>query len=301
MNSKNVIIDRIDLLRKKHDACILAHVYQHPDIQDIADHIGDSLVLSKIAEKNNAEIIIFCGVTFMAETAHILSPEKTVLLPKHNAGCDLADMASIEDLQQLKQQHPDAKVVCYINSSAEIKAASDICCTSANALSIIDSLDADEIIFAPDKNLGTYVSEHTSKKIILWDGYCYVHENIQPKTILSLQKEHPNAEVIVHPECNKLVRDLADCVGGTAKMAAYVQKSDCSEFIVGTEDNFIHHLKKKDPSKIYYPVDTQCFGMRAITLKGVLESIEQQKNKITLPLSIRTKAYKTIQAMMKQS
>jgi quinolinate synthase len=295
------IIERIERLRNTQDICILAHVYQDPEIQDIADHTGDSLALSKIAQRNDAEIIVFCGVSFMAETAHILSPDKTVLLPKKTAGCDLADMATIDDLEKMKQQHPKAKVVCYVNSTAEIKAASDICCTSANAVPIIRSLDAEEVIFIPDKNLGSFVAEQTNKNIILSDGFCYVHENIQPKTIQSLQTKYPDAEVIVHPECNKSVRNLADCVGGTAKMTQYVKQSSCEEFIVGTEDNFIHHLKKNASEKTYHPVNTQCYGMRSITLSDVLKSIEQKQTKITLPDSIRTKAYKTIQAMMKES
>ena len=301
MDTKKRIIDKIQQLKKTNDILILAHFYQDPDIQDIADHTGDSLALSKMAEKNDAKTIVFCGVSFMAETAHILSPDKTVLLPKTTAGCDLADMGSIEDLQNLKQQHPEAKVVCYINSTAEIKASSDICCTSANAVKIVESLDCEEVIFIPDKNLGSYVSEQTNKKIILSDGFCYVHENIEPGTIRSLKQKYPDADVIVHPECNKPVRDLADCIGGTARMTAYVKESACEEFIVGTEDNFIHHLKKNCPDKSYIPVNTQCYGMRTITLSDVLASIEQQKTKITLPESVRTKAYKTIQAMMKES
>ena len=301
MNNNINIINRINRLKKTQDICILAHVYQNPEIQDIADYTGDSLALSKIAEKNESNIIVFCGVSFMAETAHILNPNKTVLLPKKTAGCDLADMASVDDLKKMEQQHPKAKIVCYINSTAEIKAASDICCTSANAVSIVESLDCDEVIFIPDKNLGSYVAEQSNKNIILSDGFCYVHENIQPETIKSLNQDHPNAEVIVHPECNKAVRDLADCVGGTARMTAYIKESSCEEFIVGTEDNFIHHLKKNCPDKSYYPVNTQCYGMRTITLPDVLTSIEQNKTKITIPASVRTKAYKTIQAMMKKS
>jgi quinolinate synthase len=295
------IIDKIDRLKRKNRVIILAHVYQPPDIQYIADYTGDSLELCKIAKKNDADIIVFCGVVFMAETANILSPDKTILLPKISAGCDLSDMASIDELRIIKKRHPEAKVVCYINSSAEIKAESDICCTSANALSIVESITAEEIIFVPDKNLGSYIAKHSNKKIILWDGYCYVHEYILPDAILTQKNKHPNARIIVHPECNKKVRNLADYIGGTAKMCSYVQKSICSEFIVGTEDNFIHHLKKNNPLKTFYPVDTQCFGMRVLTLEDVLRSIEERKINIRVPKSIRTKAYKTIQDMMKQS
>ncbi len=295
------MIKKIDALKKEDQILILAHVYQPPEIQDIADYTGDSLALSKIAKENDAEIIVFCGVQFMAETAHILSPEKLVLLPKLNAGCNLADMATIEELKNVKEKHPDAKVVCYINSSAEIKAESDICCTSANAVEIVNSLESHDLIFLPDKNLGSYVEEHTKKNIILWDGCCYVHEDIKPEIIKSLKKKHSHAEFIAHPECNKSIRQLADCVGGTAKMSSHVANSECNEFIVGTEDNFIHHLKKHNPNKIFYPVDTQCNGMRIIKLEDILETIEKRTNVITLPKTIRTKAYKTIDAMMKQS
>lgn len=301
MKSNSEMIKKIDALKKENNILILAHVYQHPEIQNIADYVGDSLALSKIAKENDVEIIVFCGVRFMAETAHILSPEKLVLLPRFNAGCDLADMATIEELKNVKEKHPDAKVVCYINSSAEVKAESDICCTSANAVDIVNSIDCDEVVFLPDKNLGSFVGEQTEKNIILWDGYCYVHEDIKAGTIQSLKQKHPHVEVIVHPECNRPIRKLADCVGGTAKMSSYVADSECNEFIVGTEDNFIHHLKKHNPNKKFYPVGTQCNGMRTIILEDIIQAIEQRKNRITLPKLIRTKAYKTIDAMMKQS
>jgi len=301
MAQNTTLVTKINKMKKEQNILILSHVYQQPEIQDIADHIGDSLALSKIAQDNDAETIVFCGVKFMAETAHILSPEKTVLLPKMNAGCDLADMATIQQLDTVKQKYPYAKVVCYINSSAEIKAESDICCTSANAVNIVTSLEEETILFIPDKNLGSYVAEHTDQTIIPWDGYCYVHEHIQPDIINTLKKTHPSAEIIVHPECSKPIRDLADCIGGTAKMYKYVQQSSCTSFIVGTEDNFIHHLKKGNPEKTFYPVNTECKGMRTITLPDILETIEKRKNIITLPKKIRTKAYKTIDAMMKLS
>ena len=301
MNTNQRLIDEIQLLKKQKNAVILSHVYQDSEIQDIADYVGDSLALSKKAIRTNAEIILFCGVKFMAETAHILNPEKTILLPHSNAGCDLADMATIEQLMNKKQEYPNAAVVCYINSSAKIKAESDICCTSANALKIVQSLKEEKIIFLPDRNLGEYVEEQTSKKIIRWNGYCYVHEDINPKAIESLKQKHPTSEVIVHPECNKKVRDLADCIGGTAKMSSYVKESDCNDFIVGTEDNFIHHLKKHNPNKTFHPVNTKCKGMRKITLEDVKESLEKQKINITLLEPIRLKAKKTLENMMNLS
>lgn len=291
-------IHQINELKKEHNAIILSHVYQEKDIQSIADFTGDSLALSKKVIDSNADTIVFCGVTFMAETAHILNPKKTILLPNKSAGCDLADMATLDQLGQEKKAHPNAAVVCYINSSAEIKANSDICCTSANAVSIVQSLQEDEVIFLPDKNLGSYISELTSKKIWLWDGYCYVHEDINPKTILALQKKHPHAETIVHPECNTAVRKLADCVGGTAKMAKYVSESQCQEFIVGTEDNFIYSLQQNNPNKRFFPVLTHCRGMKSTTITDVINALTLNQFEITLPESIRLKAYKTLERMM---
>lgn len=298
MQAKQQIIDEIQKMKKEQNAVILAHVYQDPDIQDIADHIGDSLALSKKAIDIDASTIVFCGVKFMAETAHILNPAKKVLLPHLHAGCDLADMATIQQLKKQKEQHPNAAVVCYINSSAEIKAESDICCTSANAIKVVESINQEEVLFLPDKNLGSYVEEKTNKKIIPWNGYCYVHEDIQPKTIQSLKQKHPTAEVIVHPECNKTIRNLADCIGGTAKMATYVKQSHCKEFIVGTEDNFIHHLKKQNPAKIFHSVHTKCKSMRKISLADVKQALEQKKHMITLEEPIRLKALKTLENMM---
>ena len=298
MNNNYQFIQKINDLKKEHNAIILSHVYQEGAIQSIADFTGDSLALSKKVIKSEADTIVFCGVRFMAETAHILNPDKTILLPNKSAGCDLADMATITQLEQEKKAHPDAAVVCYINSSAEIKANSDICCTSANAVSIVKSLKEDEIIFLPDKNLGSYVSEFTSKKIWLWNGFCYVHEDINPQTILSLKKKYPSSETIVHPECNKEVRNLADCIGGTAKMASYVKESTCNEFIVGTEDNFIYTLQQKNTDKKFHPVSTRCKGMGTITLTDVINSLEQKQHTITLPESIRLKAYKTLENMM---
>jgi quinolinate synthase len=295
------MLNDIKSLKKEHNAIILAHVYQDAAIQSIADIVGDSLALSKEAMAADADIIVFCGVRFMAETAHILNPEKTILLPSLNAGCELADMATIEQLKKEKENHPNAAVVCYINSSAEIKAASDICCTSANAVEIVQSLPQKEILFLPDKNLGSYVAEFTNKQIKLWDGYCYVHENINPQTITSLKETYPSSKIIVHPECNPIVRALADCIGGTAKMAQYVKTSNDNEFIVGTEDNFIHHLQKHNPHKQFHPVLTRCIGMEKITINDVKEALEQQKHVITLPKSIRLKAYSTLENMMKVS
>lgn len=291
----------INRLKKEKNAIILAHVYQKGEIQDIADFIGDSLALSKKAMETSAEIIVFCGVSFMAETAHILNPEKTVLLPCLDAGCGLADMATINQLKKQKEKYPEAAVVSYVNSTAEIKALSDVCCTSANALDIVTAMNQDTILFIPDKNLGSYIAEKCDKKIVLWDGYCYVHENIDPKTIKELKKQHPTAEIIVHPECPKSIRDLADFIGGTGHMSRYVKESDCTEFIVGTEDNFSYRLKKDNPNKLFYPVNTSCEGMRKSSLTDVKNALEKEQYKITIDKDICEKAYKALETMMNLS
>ena len=295
------IIQDINRLKKEKNAVILAHVYQDGATQDIADFIGDSLALSKKAVDTDAELIVFCGVSFMAETAHILNPDKTVLLPKLEAGCGLADMATIEELQKQKEKYPNAAVVSYVNSSAEIKSISDVCCTSANAVDIVNNVDEKTVLFVPDKNLGSYVAEHTDKKIILWDGYCYVHENITPDLINDMKKKHPAAEVIVHPECTKQVRDIADFIGGTGHMANYVKESDTKEFIVGTEDNFAYRLRKDNPKKTFYEVKTTCVGMRKITLSDVKDALDKEQHKITIDEDVRKKAYKALENMMNMS
>jgi len=300
MSSQQRIQQILDL-KKEKKAIILAHVYQEPEIQDIADFVGDSLGLSKKAMKTDAKTIVFCGVSFMAETAYILNPEKTVLLPEKTAGCTLADMATVKQLREMKKKHPHAAVVSYVNSTAEIKAESDICCTSANAVTIVDSLDQDEILFLPDKNLGSYVAEQTDKDIILWNGYCSVHEQIRPETIQHLKKQHPNAEVIAHPECNPDVRALSDMIGSTSKMTSYVSTSESAEFIVATEDNFIHHVQTKNPTKTFYPVGTICTGMRKINLETLYQSFLEERYKVSLPEGIRQKAKKALDAMMEVS
>jgi len=301
MDEKTHLIAEIQQLKEQLNAVVLAHVYQDASIQSLADFTGDSLALSKTAVSTDADIIVFCGVSFMAETAHILNPEKTVLLPAYEAGCDLADMATLAQLLQKKKEYPHAKVVGYVNSSAEIKAASDCCCTSANAVNVVEYIDADEILFLPDKNLGSYIAEQTDKTIHLWDGYCYVHEHINPKTVRTLQTTHLSAETIAHPECNKTIRDLADVIGSTSKMAQYVQESSTKEFIICTEDNFIHHLQSRNPEKTYYPVHTTCQGMRHITLPQLYQCLKEQKHVITLPEDIRKNAKKALDNMMKVS
>lgn len=299
--NKELLIEQINQFKKEKNAIILAHVYQDPAIQDIADFIGDSLALSKKAVDADADLIVFCGVKFMAETAHILNPSKTVLLPSYDAGCGLADMATFEKLKQEKRKYPDAAVVSYVNSSAEIKAASDICCTSSNAVDIVNALKQDTILFLPDKNLGSYIAEQSDKQIILWDGYCYVHQNITPQHIKQLKKQHPDAEVIVHPECPKKVRHLSDFIGGTGPMTSYAKQSTSNEFIVGTEDNFVYRLQSVNPDKTFYSVQTQCEGMRKSSLVDVKQSLAKEQYRISIDENIRKKAYKALDNMMKLS
>lgn len=300
MNNQE-LINQIDQLKKEKNAILLAHVYQDGPVQDIVDFTGDSLALSKKAVDTDADIIVFCGVSFMAETAHILNPKKKVLLPHLDAGCDLADMATVEKLRQQKKKYPGAAVVSYVNSSTEVKAESDICCTSSNAVDIVNSMKEDTVLFVPDKNLGSYVAEQSEKEIILWDGFCYVHQDIDPVTIQGLQKKHPDSEVIVHPECPKPVRDLADVIGGTGHMAKYVKMSETNEFIVGTEDNFVYRLKKDNPDKMFYPVNTHCEGMRKTSLSDVYHSLRDEQHEITIAEPIRQKAYKALAKMMNRS
>ena len=249
----NRVLQNIKDLKKKRRALILAHVYQREEVQDMADFTGDSLALSKMAVDTDAKVIVFCGVRFMAETAAILNPDKVVLIPQKDAGCPLADMAGVEDLLTQKKEYSGVAVVSYVNSSASIKAASDICCTSSNAVEVVNSLKEDQVLFVPDKNLGRFVASKTKKKIILWDGFCYVHhESIKPEEIKSMKIKHPRAEIMAHPECQPEVIDLADFVGSTSQMAEYVAKNKSREFIVGTERGMLHALQKKNPDKRFY-------------------------------------------------
>jgi quinolinate synthase len=235
----------------------------------------------------------------MAETAYLLNPLKTVLLPDENAGCGLADMATVEQLKSKKKEYPEAAVVSYVNSSAAIKAESDICCTSANAIDVINSLHHDQILFPPDRNLGSYVSECTGKKNIQWEGFCYVHEYINLSQLRKLKKKNPEAKIIVHPECTTPVRHFADFIGSTSQMSRYVAQSDQNEFIVGTEDNFVYRLQVDNPEKIFYPVGTLCSGMNQITLEKIKFALEQIKYKIYLPEEIRSKAKHALDKMLR--
>ncbi|RLF62219.1 MAG: quinolinate synthase [Thermoplasmata archaeon] len=293
-------VEKIEKLKKQHNAIILAHNYQLPEIQDIADLLGDSLDLAKKATKTDAKNIIFCGVGFMAESAKILNPEKNVIIPDINARCPMAAMVNPEKLIKLKQKHPDAEVVAYINTTAEVKALSDICCTSSNGVRVVKSLSSKKIIFIPDQNLGNYVKKQVDdKEIIIWPGFCATHQNIRKTDIIKLKKEHPNAEILVHPECRMEVIDISDYAFSTNGMVNHVKKSDKKEFIIGTEKELCYRLKKENPSKNFYPVKSAiCPNMKKITLDKVLKSLENLEPKIILSDEIMEKAYKPLKRMM---
>jgi quinolinate synthase len=295
------LAERISALKKERNAVILAHNYQPGEVQDIADFVGDSLDLSQRAAETDADVIVFCGVHFMAETASILCPDKVVLLPDKNAGCPMADMITAESLWAKKKEHPRAAVVCYINSSAEVKAESDVCCTSANAVKVVESMDAREILFVPDQYLGHYVSTKTGKKMILWPGFCPTHVRIKPERIKELKREYPQAKVVVHPECTPEVIALADEVLSTSGMCRYAQRDEVREMIVGTEVGIIHRLKKENPGKRFIPISEQaiCPNMKLITLEKVLWSLEDMSPEVKVPEGIRLRAKAAVDKMLK--
>ncbi|MCJ7522972.1 MAG: quinolinate synthase NadA, partial [Dehalococcoidia bacterium] len=277
-------------LKEARNAVILVHNYQLGEIQDIGDFVGDSLELSQKAAKTDAGVIVFCGVHFMAETASILCPDKVVLLPDVHAGCPMADMITAEALRDKKREVPGATVVCYVNTTAEVKAESDICCTSANAVKIVESLDpAVQIIFVPDQYLGGYVGSKTGRQMVLWPGYCPTHSRIQPGHIARLKEEYPQAKVIIHPECRPDVISLADEVLSTGGMCRFVRETDARDIIVGTEIGIIHRLRKESPDKRYIHASEQavCPRMKLITLEKVLWSLEDMTPVVKVPEDIR--------------
>jgi len=294
------LAERILKLKRERNAVFLVHNYQLGEVQDIADFVGDSLELSQKAAKTEADVIVFCGVHFMAETAAILCPDKTVLLPDEHAGCPMADMLTAEQLRQKKKELPNATVVCYVNSTAEVKAESDICCTSANAGKVVESLDNDEILFVPDQYLGHYVSNRTDKKLNLWPGYCPTHVRILPRDIIRLKQEYPQAKAVVHPECRPDVIAVADEVLSTGGMIRYARREDVGEMIVGTELGIIHRLRKENPGKRFIPVSEQaiCPNMKLITLEKVLWSLEEMSPEVKVPEAIRLKAKTAVDRML---
>ncbi len=297
----NDIAAKIKKLKTEKDAVILAHNYQIGQVQDIADFVGDSLQLSIEASRTESSIIVFCGVHFMAETAKILNPGKKVLLPDKDSGCPMADMITAADLKKLKAGHPGAVVICYVNSTAEVKALSDICCTSSNAVKVVESVPPDEdIIFIPDKYLGSYVQSKTGRKMILWNGYCPTHVRINARNIIELKRKHLDAEVVVHPENTPDVIEVADRVESTGGMLRYVKESPKKTFIIGTETGIIHRLKKENPGKVFIPAMDRaiCPNMKLITLEKVLWSLEREETEVIVPEDIARKAKSAIDRMI---
>ena len=291
---------KIKNLLKKRKAIMLAHNYQPPEIQDLADLCGDSLELSIKAAQTDAEVIVFCGVHFMAETASILSPDKTVLLPRKDAGCPMADMITLEALKARLDNLSSIPVVTYVNSSASVKSLSTICCTSSNAIKVANSLDAAEVLMTPDRNLAKYVASHTSKKIHFWDGYCPIHEILTPEDVKKAKQVHQDAIFVAHPECRPEVLSLADNVLSTSGMIRYARKSKSNAFIVGTEVGLLYPLKKANPDKDFYPASMamECPDMKKITLPDVARSLEFMEGQVKVPENIQRPALIAVQRML---
>ena len=295
------LIEKINDLKKQRNAVIIAHNYQRDEVQDIADFTGDSLGLSIQASQTDADVIVFCGVHFMAETASILSPEKIVLLPDEHAGCPMADMIDADQLRSIKKEHPRAQVVSYVNTTAEVKAETDVCCTSSNALKVVKKLqDVPEIIFVPDQYLGGYVSTQTGRRFVLWNGYCPTHVKIQPGDIVKKKELYPKAKVMAHPECTPAVLDLADEVLSTEGMCRYASQSDAAEIIVATEVGIIHRLEKENPGKRFIAAseNATCPNMKKITLEKILWALEKMQYEVKVPEDIRVKALSAVNRMV---
>ncbi len=292
--------EKIRSLLKEKNAILLAHNYQDPAIQDVADLCGDSLELSMKAAETDADIIVFCGVHFMAETASILSPQKTVLLPRLDAGCPMADMIDEEALQAKLETLPDVPVVTYVNSTAAVKALSTVCCTSANVIKIANSLESDEILMTPDKNLAQYAASQTNKKIHIWEGYCPTHDKLKAADAEKAKQKHPEAVFIAHPECRPEVLELADEVASTSGMIRYAKESDKQAFIIGTETGLLYGLKKANPEKEFYPASEKmvCPNMKKNRLEDVVRSLETMEGEVKVPEEIRVPALQAVQKML---
>ncbi len=304
------ITEEIKRLKEEKNAIILAHYYQTSDIQDIADFIGDSLALSQKAESNNADIILFAGVKFMAETAKILAPEKKVLIPDLMAGCSLADSCNPDDFKRFINQNPGRTVISYVNTTAEIKALTDIICTSSNALKIVESLPRDEkIIFAPDRNLGNYIKNQTDRDIIVWDGACHVHEEFSLEAIVDIKKSYPEAKIIVHPECELPVRLVADFIGSTSALLNYTMEDNSDTYIIATEPGIIHQMRKSSPDKNFIPAPakdstcgcSECNFMKLITLKKIYNTLKFEQPEIILDTKLMELARRPIKRMLEIS
>jgi quinolinate synthase len=295
------LVNEILKLKEKRKAIILAHNYQIGEVQDIAEFVGDSLGLSQKAAKTEAEVIVFCGVHFMAETAKILSFEKTVLMPDLNAGCAMANMITLRQLKEIKKRHPEVVVVCYVNTTAEIKAESDYCCTSANAVKVVQAIPKEkEILFIPDKYLGDYASKQTNRNMILWEGYCPTHRRILAEDILKKKALYTKAEVLVHPECTPDVIAMADKVLSTSGICKYAKESSSEEFIIGTEIGILHRLKRENPDKKFYPASSlaDCHSMKLNNLEKILWSLEDMIYKVEIPPDIAQRAKRSIDRML---
>ena len=299
MNKK--IENEIKILKKEKNAIILAHSYQRGDVQDIADFVGDSLGLCIKASQTDADIIIFCGVHFMAESAKLINPQKTVLLPDSRSGCAMANMATGKAVRALKRENPEALVVCYVNSTAEVKGESDICCTSSNAVSVVNSLPENKpIIFLPDQHLGRYVENQTGRKMILWSGHCPTHQSILPEDIRMCREQNPDACVLVHPECSEEVTNMADAVGSTGFIYDYCSRSDEKIFIIGTEIGILHRLRRNNPDKVFIPASENavCPDMKLISGENILRSLTNMETQIRINGDLAKRAYEPIRRMM---
>ncbi len=315
MEDRTLVVEEIDRLRKQKNAVIIAHNYQIGEVQDIADFVGDSLALSQMAAKTEADIIVFCGVHFMAETASIICPDKKVLIPDLQAGCSLADTIDAEQLREWKEEHPNAVVVSYVNTSAEVKAESDYCCTSSNAVKVVSSIPEDkEILFLPDMFLGTYVAKVTGRKLNIWLGECHVHAGIRPSNIEKMREAHPEAEMLIHPECGCTTSFMCYTANGSIKnghthflstggMINHPKRSKAREFIVATETGILHRMRKENPDKTFYPVkeDAICKYMKMITLDKVLTSLREEVYEVKVPEKIALRARKAIDRMLEIS
>lgn len=298
---ENELTQRIKELKKQRNAVILAHNYQNAEVQDLADVRGDSLELSRKAAETNADVIVFCGVHFMAETAAVLSPDKTVLLPDLEAGCPMADMITAEQLRELKAGHPNAATIGYVNTSAAVKAECDCCCTSANAVDVVNAYrDAEEIIFVPDQYLGEYAARLSGRKLILWPGYCPTHARILPAHIAAARAAHPGAPVMAHPECTKPIKDLADAVLSTGGMCRYVRENPAQAFIVATENGMLHRLRREAPEKQFFAAapTAVCPNMKKIRVEKILWALEDMTCRVVVPEPVRSRAAAAISRML---
>ncbi len=324
MTELTTLKEKILHLKEKKKAILLAHNYQREEVQDIADFTGDSLELSRTAASIQCDVIVFCGVNFMAESASILSPEKIVLLPEISACCPMADMVTVDDMRELKTQfpgykfidgytypadftlrdmkklHPGVPVVTYVNTTADVKAESDICCTSANGVRVVESLDTDRVICIPDRNLAQWIAKNTKKEVIAWDGFCHVHDRVTVQDVIKAKQEHPEAVVVAHPECRINVLEISDHVTSTSGMLRFAKSSDAREFIIGTETGLLYKLRKENPDKIFYPLrkDMVCPNMKKTTLNSVIKVLDTMTNVIKVPEEIRVPAKRALDRML---